>query len=70
MKIKCIYIKIRVEVLAMWQNVETDGIVYISCQNGEVGSIKMFGCFSLCHIPAFILKCIILLLYVSMWRPC
>jgi len=32
----------------------------MSHRNGEDGSIKMFGCFTVCHISAFILKCILL----------
>ena len=42
----------------------TDGILYISPRNGDVGSIKRNGCVCLCHVSAFIIKCVSLFLYL------
>ena len=41
-----------------WYDVEIDGM-YISCPNSKVDSVKKERCFSVCHVFAFILKCIV-----------
>jgi len=52
---------IRVKASATWYEVKTDGIVYVLYRNGKVGSVKLLGYLSLCHITVSIFKFVLLL---------